>query len=151
ATGVTYHIAVDGFGAAGGIVSLNWNQSGAPLPDLILWGPAVSPGVITRTFTNGDCEAVEGCEKVGTPPLLTFNTETRNIGAGDLVLGDPSTNSLFHYASCHGHYHFEDFATYSLFDTNGNLVASGHKIGFCLEDDHPWSTTVNPEVKYNCY
>jgi hypothetical protein len=147
---VTYHIAVDGFGGASGMVVLNWNQTGVALPDLILWGPAVSPTVITRSFATDDCEVVEGCETVGTHQLLSFTTETRNIGAGDLALGDPSTNSLFHWASCHGHYHFEEFASYDLLDTNGNVVASGHKVGFCLVDDHPWSATANPQAKYNC-
>ncbi|HWW01808.1 MAG TPA: lysyl oxidase family protein [Candidatus Acidoferrum sp.] len=150
-SGTTYHIAVDGYGGACGIVVLNWNQSGTALPDLIIWGPAASPTVITRTFTNGDCEVVEGCETPGTHTLLSFTTETRNIGDGDLALGNPGTNSLFQWASCHGHYHFEEFADYELLDGNGNVVASGHKVGFCLLDDHPWSPTASPQVKYDCW
>ena len=149
--GTLYHIAVDGFGGATGIVDLNWNQSGSALPDLIIWGPAVSPTIVTRTFAASDCEVVEGCETPGTHTLLSFTTETRNIGNGDLVLGDPSTNSLFHWASCHGHYHFEEFADYELLDTNGAVVAAGHKVGFCLLDDHAWSSTASPQAKYDCY
>jgi hypothetical protein len=148
--GTTYHIAVDGYGGASGIIALNWNQSGAPAPDLIIWGPAASPSVVTRTFSAGDCEVLEGCATVGTHRLLTFTTETRNIGGGDLVLGNPATNSLFYWASCHGHYHFEQFADYTLLDTNGNVVASGHKVGFCLEDVRAWSPTANPASRYNC-
>src|SRR5205823_4959755 len=60
--GTIYHIAVDGYSGACGIVVLNWNQSQGALPDLILWGPALSPTVVTRTFTSNDCEVVEGCE-----------------------------------------------------------------------------------------
>jgi len=150
AAGTTYHVAVDGFGGATGIVDLNWNQSGAALPDLVLWGPAASPTVITRTFASNDCEVVEGCETPGTHTLLSFTSETRNVGSGDLVFGDPSTNSLFHWASCHGHYHFESFAAYELLDTGGNVVASGHKVGFCVLDDHAWSPTANPQAKYTC-
>jgi hypothetical protein len=150
APGTTYHLAVDGYGGAAGALTLNWNQSGAALPDLIIWPDAVSPIIITRTFTNSDCEVVEGCEIPGTRRLLSFTTETRNIGAGDLLLGDPSTNSLFHWASCHAHYHFEEFAQYDLLDTNGQAVAFGHKVGFCLEDVRPWSTTANPQIKYHC-
>jgi hypothetical protein len=148
--GTTYHIAVDGFGGASGIIQLNWNQSGAPAPDLIIWGPALSPTVVTRTFASNDCEVVEGCATVGTHRLLSFTTETRNIGAGDLVMGNPATNSLFIWASCHGHYHFEQFADYSLLDTNGNVVAAGHKVGFCLEDVRAWSSSANPSQRYNC-
>jgi hypothetical protein len=149
-TGTTYHIAVDGYGGASGIISLNWNQSGALAPDLIIWGPAASPSVIKRTFSSYDCEVVEGCATVGTRRLLSFTTETRNIGGGDLALGNPATNSLFYWASCHGHYHFEQFADYTLLDTNGNVVAAGHKVGFCLEDVHAWSPTANPATLYNC-
>jgi len=93
---------------------------------------------------------VEGCATVGTHRLLTFTTETRNIGGGDLFLGNPATNSLFHYASCHGHYHFEEFADYTLLDSGGNVVAAGHKVGFCLEDVRAWSPTANPTSRYNC-
>jgi len=90
--GTTYHIAVDGYSGASGIVVLNWNQTGSALPDLIIWGPAASPTVITRTFSPGDCEVLEGCETPGQHTLLSFSTETRNIGGGDQLRGDPATN-----------------------------------------------------------
>ena len=107
-TGMTYHIAVDGFGGASGLVVLNWNQTGAALPDLIIWGPAVSPVIDIEPFGSGDCQIVEGCLNfIGDHRLLRFNAETRNVGAGDLILGDPHTNSLFVWANCHGHFHFE--------------------------------------------
>jgi hypothetical protein len=35
-------------------------------------------------------------------------------------------------------------------DTNGNVVAAGHKVGFCLEDVRAWSTTASPTARYNC-
>jgi Lysyl oxidase len=148
-TGTTYHIAVDGFGGATGIVNLNWNQTGGALPDLIIWGPSANPTTIVRTFAATDCEVVEGCEPVGTRTLLSFTTETRNIGGGDLVMGNPATNSLFIWATCHQHYHFEQFASYSLLDANSNVVASGHKVGFCLEDVQAWTNT-HPQAKYTC-
>ncbi|MEY2428068.1 MAG: hypothetical protein QOJ40_953 [Verrucomicrobiota bacterium] len=148
--GTTYHIAVDGYGGASGIALLNWNQSGAALPDLIFWGPAASPALSVRTFASTDCEVVEGCQTVGTHTLVVFNAETRNIGSGDLVVGNPATNSLFRWATCHQHYHFEQFGEYNLLDTNGNVVATGHKVGFCMTDDHPWSPTANQSAKYDC-
>jgi hypothetical protein len=149
-TGVTYHVAVDGYGGASGLIRLNWNQTGAALPDLIIWGPSVSPTVITRTFTNTDCEVVEGCATPGTHRLLSFTTETRNIGAGDLIMGDPATNALYYWATCHQHYHFESFAQYNLLDASNNIVATGHKVGFCLEDVHSWSPSASPEKIYDC-
>ena len=33
---------------------------------------------------------------------------------------------------------------------HGNVVAAGHKVGFCLEDAHSWSSNANPQVKYDC-
>ena len=150
-TGTTYHIAIDGYGDASGLTVLNWLQTGAAAPDLIIWGPATSPTLIMRTFASNDCEVVEGCATPGTHRLLSFTTETRNIGAGDLVIGDPSTNALFEFASCHGHYHFEQFADYTLLDASSNVVAAGHKVGFCLEDVRAWSPTAPASAKYKCF
>jgi hypothetical protein len=148
--GATYHIVVDGFGGATGIAVLNWNQTGAALPDLVVWGDSASPTVIVRTFHSNDCEVVEGCEPAGQRTLLSFTTETRNVGTGDLIMGDPSTNSLFYWATCHAHWHFEQFCEYNLLDTNNNIVATGHKVGFCLEDVVNWSPSGNPQSKYDC-
>lgn len=163
-TGTTYHLAVDGYGGAAGNVVLNWNQTGSALPDLIIWGPAAIPQIITRTFTSNTsdanyCDYAEGCATLGTRTLLTFTTETRNIGAGDLVMGSPTNNALFYWASCHKHWHFEHFANYNLLTTNGDLVYAtnggvgtqviGHKVGFCLEDVQPWSPTAGP-LRYDC-
>ncbi|HVV02104.1 MAG TPA: lysyl oxidase family protein, partial [Verrucomicrobiae bacterium] len=149
--GTTYHIAVDGFGGAGGIVTLNWNQATHALPNLILWGPAASPTVITRQFYPNDCEVLEGCETPGVHQLLSFTTETRNIGDGDLIMGNPATNHLFIWANCHQHYHFEQFAEYDLVDGSGNIVATGHKVGFCLSDVHAWGMPGAPtSVRYDC-
>lgn len=148
--GTTYRIAVDGFGGSAGLLSIKWQQTGGGLPDLIFWGPAVSATVVNRTFVADECEVLEGCGVPGTRRILNFTTETRNIGSGDLNMGNPATNSLFHFASCHGHYHFEEFAVYDLLDANGNSVASGHKVGFCLLDDHAWSPAANPQAKYDC-
>ncbi len=149
--GTTYHIAVDGFGGASGIVTLNWNQTAKALPDLTVWGPATFPTIVTRTFTNGDCEVLEGCATAGTHRLLSFSMETRNVGNGDLVVGSPTNSPLFIWANCHKHWHFEQFAEYNLLDTNGNIVATGHKVGFCLEDIHSFGQPGAPlGARYDC-
>src|SRR5262249_30240380 len=81
---------------------------------------------------------------------LRFSAETRNIGTGDLVLGNPATNSLFVWAQCHGHYHFERYMQYDLLTTNGDVAAAGRKIGFCVMETTRWSPTANPTQKYTC-
>lgn len=154
-TGTNYRIAVDGFGGASGIVELNWSQAGA-LPDLIVWGPAASPTITTTTFAANNCQVLEGCVAVGTRKLLRFTMETRNIGSGDLVIGNPANHPLYQFATCHGHYHFESFAQYTLLDTNynpvllGQNVVIGRKVGFCIEDVARWSPTAPATSKYNC-
>lgn len=155
-TGATYRIAVDGFGGASGLVQLNWNQTGGALPDLIVWGPAVVPIITTTNLFANDCQALEGCAVPGPRKLLRYTLETRNIGLGDLVLGDPSTNALFRWATCHGHYHFEAFAQTTLLDTNHNPVlldtnvVAGRKVGFCIQDSARWQPTAPPGRKYDC-
>ena len=155
-TGTTYHIAVDGFGGASGNVELNWNQAGGSLPDLIVWGPASAPFITTTTFAANNCQVLEGCAVAGTRKLLRFNMETRNVGTADLVIGNPATNSLFYFATCHAHYHFESFAQYTLLDTNmnpvllGTNVVVGRKVGFCIEDVARWLPSASSTLKYTC-
>jgi len=36
-------------------------------------------------------------------------------------------------------------------DDDGTVVAAGHKVGFCLLDDHAWSPTAGPQAKYDCW
>lgn len=158
-TGTTYRIAVDGFGGARGVMELNWNQAGTALPDLIVWGPAAAPYITSKDFlTSGPdaCEYLEGCAAAGERTILRFNMETRNIGFADLILGIPVTNSLFRYATCHKHYHFESFAQYTLLDTNlnpvmlGTNVVVGRKVGFCVLDFFPWRPGAATTKKYDC-
>src|SRR5581483_8513610 len=71
---------------------------------------------------------------------------TRNIGATDLVLGDPGcpdcathpgeacANPLYVCSEAHGHPHFEGFARIELLTTSGAVVGESRKIGFCLLD-----------------
>lgn len=155
-TGTTYRIAVDGFGGASGVMELNWNQASTALPDLIVWGPSAAPYIATETLLANDCQVLEGCATVGTRKLLRFNMETRNIGLADLVLGIPLTNSLYRFATCHAHYHFEAFAQYTLFDTNfnpvmlGTNVVAGRKVGFCVLDYFPWRPGAPTTKKFDC-
>ena len=122
----------------------------AALPDLTSYAPAANPYVVYRTFAAGDCAVNEGCVQAGTRRLLAFTTQTRNEGAGDLILGNPQTNSAFIFDPCHNHYHYIGFAEYRLLDSSLNVVVVGKKIGFCLEDVLAWKPGANPNRRYDC-
>jgi len=110
-----------------------------------------------ETFTADSCELdpTEAC--VGAPGLrrlLRFGVETPNIGTADLFLGPPSpSNPLYSWSECHEHYHFEGYAAYYLIDSEGAVVAPGHKQAFCLLDWHRVDMddpTVADDSKYHC-
>jgi len=106
-----------------------------PLPDLTVDEDALDVTMTERVIANDDCTVVEEC--VGGPGsrlLLSFNTRTPNLGPGDLHLGAPDDNPLFVFSPCHGHHHFEGYASYELLDLEGNALAAGHKQAFCLLD-----------------
>jgi len=112
---------------------------GCGVPDLVI-DEAAAASSVDVTYVNvaaDPCLLEEACVGGGGwRRVLTFDTTTPNIGTGDLVVGAPSMgNPDFEYSTCHGHYHFSGYAVYDLLDTNGNLVASGHKQAFCLRDD----------------
>ena len=122
----------------------------APAPDLIIWPDAINPRIVERNYTASNCEVVEGCALAGPRRYLIFNTETRNIGTADIVLGNPVNNPNFVYAPCHRHYHFMDFADYRLVNSAGQPVAIGLKAGFCLLDSRRWDNSAPLTSKYHC-
>lgn len=70
---------------------------------------------------ENDCLINERCVRgSGRRKLIRFGTLVINSGTEDLELGTPSTDGPFsefwHYDECHGHYHFEAYASYELFD-----------------------------------
>jgi hypothetical protein len=119
-------------------------------PDLIIWANSINPRIVDRNYTTANCEVVEGCALPGPRRYLIFNTETRNIGNADIVLGNPANNTNFVYAPCHRHYHFRDFADYRLVNSAGQAVAVGLKAGFCLLDSLIWDDAASPVAKYDC-
>jgi hypothetical protein len=48
----------------------------------------------------------------------------------------------FVFDPAHGHWHFKNYAKYTLLDVNGTVVGSRKKVGFCLSDD----TRVDPTL-----
>ncbi|WP_373048962.1 MXAN_6577-like cysteine-rich protein [Vulgatibacter sp.] len=108
-----------------------------PLPDLSVDAGVLSSSLnyLVTNFEANSCAVVEGCVAgTGDRRLLRFSTRTPNLGTADLAVGPPSGNPHLVFSQCHGHYHFEDYASYRLLDMQGNVAAVGHKQAFCLMD-----------------
>jgi hypothetical protein len=90
----------------------------------------------TLAFGAGDCAVLEACvDGSGQRKLMRFDVAIRNTGTADLVIGKPSKHpEWFTYSPCHGHYHFNGFIEYELFDLQNGFVVAGRKQAFCLED-----------------
>jgi len=50
----------------------------------------------------------------GQHQVLRFAVSTPNVGAGDLVIGNPTNCSVFFTRASAGHLHYEEFADYRL-------------------------------------
>ncbi len=132
------------------------DADGCNVPDLTINDVAVQSSLdIDFVSTAADpCLLEEAC--VGGPGMrrvLVFDTETPNIGTGDVVAGVPSmSNPDFQYSSCHNHYHFQGYASYDLVDGAGNVVAAGHKQAYCLRDNERvmFDADVRSQPFYDC-
>jgi hypothetical protein len=97
-------------------------------------------------------DLLEGCASASSGiDILRFSGTTHNLGPADVVIGDPGCpnceqnplatcadpNFICAPAEGHGHGHYQNFAAYELLDESGqNVVAAGHKQGFCLRDSY---------------
>jgi len=149
-SGTTYHIAVDGNNGGTGNYSLRWAQATTALPDLSIVGSAVNAHITTETFAASSCAVMEGLIQAGTRTLIRFDTQTENSGTANLFFGNPASNPLFVWAPCHAHYHFNNYMSYRLRDSNGRVAAIGLKVGFCVLDVFRWSSTAPANALYTC-
>eukprot|EP00457_Paulinella_chromatophora_P001396 gb/GEZN01001398.1/.p1 GENE.gb/GEZN01001398.1/~~gb/GEZN01001398.1/.p1 ORF type:complete len:885 (-),score=75.81 gb/GEZN01001398.1/:423-3011(-) len=106
----------------------------------------------TRVFTPDSCAVQEclavpaGAEKEFAKKLMRFDTNVRNIGASWKPPTPESRPDLFEWSRCHGHYHFENFAGFELFDFDGTVLSplSSGKLAYCMEDSV--QSLFNPDV-----
>ena len=123
------------------------------LPDLIVDSKATQNNWVTRVedFPANFCSVIEGGVSAGTHKVVRFTVTTPNVGKGDVFVGSPlvhmdpngdgsfaDADGLFEFASCHGHFHFQHYATYKLIDSNGKEWKAA-KRGFCMLDTDPYN------------
>ncbi len=110
-------------------------------PDLIVVESTMQNSMQVQTLNSNDqCYLNEGCVNgLGTRDIIRFTTHIKNIGNQDFYVGAPPgnpslENEVWEYDECHGHWHYEGYAEYKLYDENNNEIPIGFKNGFCLID-----------------
>jgi hypothetical protein len=107
-------------------------------PDLMVVESAITSSLYfdTENVSGTDCRVDEGClNGYGLRDVLRFTTHIKNIGQQDYFIGVPSvSNPQFSNTNCHGHWHYEGYAFYALYDNLGNEIPIGYKNGFCVLD-----------------
>lgn len=129
----------------------------SPMPDFIVDEGRLGGEILIETinFTADSCAIVEQCVN-GTGPrkLLRFSVEAVNQGQATMEVPPPDSRpDLFTFSPCHGHYHFNGFASYALLDNEGKTVLTGHKQAYCMEDTRQvlQGPGIACEKKYSCY
>lgn len=106
-------------------------------PDLMVRQDILKNTLYVDTISSTDpCLVEEGCLRgYGLRDILRFDTQIENIGELDYYIGEPSLdNSQFTFNNCHNHFHYDSYAEYVLYDTQGNEIPIGFKNGFCVLD-----------------
>jgi hypothetical protein len=103
------------------------------------------------------CSAIEGGVTPGNRRLLRFTVTTPNIGDADNFIGNPrehfaANDGLFELDTCHGHFHFKNYATYKLIDVTTGKVWRSAKRGFCMLDTDPYLPSLRdaPRNYWSC-
>lgn len=92
-------------------------------PDMRADVNTMRPSLATRVFSQNDCNVQEGSTVAGTRQVLRFTATWPNLGAGALIVGDPSQHpEWFYFSPCHGHYHFKTYGEYRVW-TPENFAA----------------------------
>lgn len=122
-------------------------------PDLMVMEDRLLNSLSFEDMDNPDpCTVEDGCTRgLGTRYIIRFSTEIRNVGDADYYIGkrpDDITQSTpyFVFDPCHGHWHYLGYAEYLLYNTAGERLPIGTKVGFCVLDALCFGT----EKKYNC-
>lgn len=113
-------------------------------PDLIVRNDMLGGQWVVRqeNLPATFCSVIEGDVTPGERLLVRFTVGTANVGDADIFIGNPqdhvdANDGVFEYASCHGHYHFKNYAKYELVDPASGKVWRAAKRGFCMLDTDP--------------
>lgn len=132
-------------------------SSGTPdldgMADLIVDEKATANNWLVRVedLPANFCSVEEGNITPGTRTLIRFTVTTPNVGDADVFVGNPidhmdpngdgstdDQDGMFEFASCHNHFHFQNYATYRLIDASGKVWKAA-KRGFCMLDTDPYN------------
>ena len=106
-------------------------------PDLVLRQDVLAASLQLVNYNSTDaCLVPERCVSgMGARDIIRFTTHIENNGTTDYYVGMPSVNNpQFSNNNCHGHWHYDSYAEYLLFDQNGTALPIGMKNGFCVMD-----------------
>ncbi len=97
--------------------------------------------VIYRYFPPESCGLVEGCVNgSGWRRLLQFKATVHNQGAEALSVGPAAADNplanFFQYNSCHDHFHFNGYGSFSVADADEEISS---KQAFCVESTNRFS------------
>jgi hypothetical protein len=114
------------------------HEAAEPLPDLVVAEARLRDEILIDHLNvpESSCAVVEECVGgTGDRRLLRFAVEAVNQGQATLTVPPPPDRpDLFEFSACHAHFHYRGFATYELLDAGGNVVVTGRKLAFCMED-----------------
>lgn len=123
-------------------------------PDLTVVQSALESSIQFQTYNSSNtCTVNEGClQGYGTREIVRFTTHIKNIGNQDYFIGQTpaSTSTIsnqWEWDACHGHWHYEGYAEYILYDANGTQIPAGFKNGFCVMD---LECSGGGTAKFNC-
>ena len=135
------------------------DTGGGRLPDLVVDEKATAQHWVVREekLPAEFCSVQEGGVTPGLRRIIRFTVTTPNIGSADVFVGSPlahadpngdgdfsDNDGMFEFASCHAHFHFQNYAVYRLIDANTGHVWRSAKKGFCMLDTDP-----NPASTYS--
>lgn len=105
-------------------------------PDLVVLEAPLRTSIQLARVIADACTIEEGClTAYGNRDVIRFSTHIQNTGTADYYVGTPETHpSQFSYGNCHGHWHYEGYAEYILYDIAGQAIPVGFKNGFCIMD-----------------